>query len=318
LISRGQKSKTGGRLRAVAPTPDETMKKNKVGIRVFTVFNYILITMIALTCLLPMLNLLAISLSSSSAVSTGKVGLWPMDFTLESYSFMAAKPAFFQSMRVSGLRILLAVPLSMVISILAAYPLSRQNHEFKARKYYIWVFIIPMMFYGGLIPSYMVVRNTGLIDSIWALVLPAAINVFNIVLLMNFFRSIPKEMEEAASIDGAGHVRVLLKVVLPVSSPVLATVLLFFVVNHWNAWFDGLIYMNSPSKYPLQTYLQTQVVNRALMALEAMRDIRHMSNISDRTGKSAQVFLAAIPVLAVYPFLQKYFTTGIVIGSVKG
>ena len=294
------------------------MRKTTAGMRVFAVFNYLVLTLISLTCLLPMINLLAISLSSSIAVSTGQVGLFPVDFTLESYSYMAGKPEFFKSLGVSGLRILLGVPISMAVSVLAAYPLSRRVQEFKARKYYIWAFIIPMMFYGGLIPTYMVVRNTGLINTIWALVLPCAINVFNIILLMNFFRSIPRELEEAAAIDGAGHFRILWRVVLPVSAPVLATVLLFFIINHWNSWFDGLIYMNSPDKYPLQTYLQTQVVKKDLMALEAMREVRRMGNVSDRTGKAAQIFLAALPVLAVYPFLQKYFTTGIVMGSVKG
>jgi len=293
------------------------MRKKTKGMQVFAVVNYIFLTAIALTCLLPMLNLLAISFSASPAVSAGKVGLWPVNFTFESYEYMANKPEFFISLGVSGKRLLLGVPISMIVSVLAAYPLSRQNNEFKARKYYIWFFVVPMLFYGGLIPSYMVVRNTGLLDSIWALVLPCAINVFNIILLMNFFRSIPKEMEEAAAIDGAGHFSILLRIVLPVSAPVLATVLLFFIVNHWNAWFDGLIYMNTPANYPLQTYLQTQVVGQDLMA-STTRDIRQIGNISDRTGKAAQVFLAAIPVLAVYPFLQKYFTTGIVMGSVKG
>lgn len=293
------------------------MRKTTKGMRVFAVVNYIFLTAIALTCLLPMVNLLAISFSASPAVSAGQVGLWPVNFTFESYEYMANKPEFFTSLGVSGQRLLLGVPISMIVSVLAAYPLSRQNHEFKARKYYIWLFVVPMLFYGGLIPSYMVVRGTGVLDSIWALVLPCAINVFNIILLMNFFRSIPKEMEEAAAIDGAGHFSILLRIVLPVSAPVLATVLLFFIVNHWNAWFDGLIYMNTPSKYPLQTYLQTQVVADDLLS-SMTRDLRQIGNISDRTGKAAQVFLAAIPVLAVYPFLQKYFTTGIVMGSVKG
>lgn len=289
-----------------------------MGMRIFSVFNYLLLTLIALSCLLPMLNLLAISFSASPAVAAGKVSFWPVDFTFESYTYMANKPEFFRSMGVSGMRLLLAVPLSMIVSVLAAYPLSRQNNEFGARKYYIWVFIVPMMFSGGLIPTYMVVRNTGLIDRIWALVLPYAVNVFNIILLMNFYRSIPKDIEEAAFIDGAGHFRVLFRIILPVSAPVLATVMLFFIVNHWNSWFDGLIYMNSPNNYPLQTYLQTQVISQDLMAMESMRDFRQMANISDRTGKAAQIFLAAIPVLIVYPFLQKYFTTGIVMGSVKG
>ena len=138
--------------------------------------------------------------------------------------------------------------------------------------------------------------------------------VFNTILLMNFFRSLPKELEEAAYVDGATNFRVLRMIILPVSKPVLATVTLFVIVNHWNSWFDGLIYLNSPMKYPLQTYLQTQVVSTNLMALETLRDVRQIGLISDRTGKAAQIFLAAVPVLMIYPFLQKYFTTGIVMG----
>ena len=231
---------------------------------------------------------------------------------------MADKPAFWKSLAVSGLRILLAVPFSMIVCVLAAFPLSRLEHEFPARKFYIWVFVVPMLIGGGLIPSYMVVRDTGLIDSIWALILPYTVNVFNTILLMNFFRSLPKELEEAAYVDGATHWKVLRLIILPVSKPVLATVILYVIVNHWNSWFDGLIYMNSPDNYPLQTYLQTQVVSTNLMALESLRDVRQIGMISDRTGKAAQIFLAAVPVLLIYPFLQKYFTTGIVMGSVKG
>lgn len=294
------------------------MRKMTVGMKIFAVFNYIFLTLISFTCLLPILNQLAISLSSSGAVARGVVGLWPVNFTLKSYQYMAQKPEFFASVLTSLKRILLAVPLSMVVSVLAAYPLSKQNHEFAPRKYYIWYFVVPMLFYGGLIPTYMVVRDTRLIDSVWALVIPSAMNIFNILLLMNFFRSIPRELEEAAHIDGAGSLRVLVSVVLPVSTPVLATVALFFIVNHWNSWFDGLIYMNSPEKYPLQTYLQTMVVSRDLMAMESLRDVRQISEISDRTGKAAQIFLAILPILMVYPFLQKYFTTGIIMGSVKG
>lgn len=286
--------------------------------KIFTVFNYTFLTLLAVTCLLPMVNQLAISFSSSSAVAAGKVGLFPVDFTLDSYKYMADKPEFWKSLAVSLERVLLAVPLSMFICVLAAFPLSRLDHEFPARKYYIWVFVVPMLIGGGLIPTYMVVRNTGLIDRIWALVLPYTVNVFNTILLMNFFRSLPKELEEAAYVDGATHWQVLLKIVLPVSKPVLATVTLFVIVNHWNSWFDGLIYLNSPERYPLQTYLQTQVVSANLMAQESLRDIRQIGLISDRTGKASQIFLAAVPVLMIYPFLQKYFTAGIVMGSVKG
>lgn len=294
------------------------MHKKSLGMKIFTIFNYTFLTLLALTCLLPMINQLAISFSSSSAVAAGDVGLFPVDFTLDSYKYMADKPEFWKSLIVSLKRILIAVPFSMIICVLAAFPLSRQDHEFPARKYYIWMFVVPMLIGGGLIPTYIVVRNTGLIDSIWALVLPYTVNVFNTILLMNFFRSLPKELEEAAYVDGATHWQVLVRIILPVSKPVLATVTLFVIVNHWNSWFDGLIYLNSPDHYPLQTYLQTQVVSANLMALESLRDIRQIGMISDRTGKASQIFLAAVPVLMIYPFLQKYFTAGIVMGSVKG
>lgn len=294
------------------------MRKKTRGMKVFTIFNYTFLSLLALSCLLPILNQLAISFSSSSAVAAGEVGLLPVDFTLDSYKYMADKPEFWRSLVVSLERVLLAVPLSMGVSVLAAFPLSRQDHEFPARKYYIWVFVVPMLIGGGLIPTYMVVRDTGLTNSIWALILPYTVNVFNTILLMNFFRSLPKELEEAAYVDGATNWQVLWRIVLPVSKPVLATVTLFVIVNHWNAWFDGLIYLNSPNQYPLQTYLQTQVVSTNIMALESLRDIRQIGMISDRTGKAAQIFLAAVPVLMIYPFLQKYFTAGIVMGSVKG
>ncbi len=294
------------------------MQKKSLGMIIFTIFNYMFLILLAVSCLLPMLNQLAISFSSSSAVAAGNVGLWPVEFTLDSYKYMADKPAFWKSLIVSAERVLLAVPISLIVCVLAAFPLSRMEHEFPERKFYIWVFVIPMLISGGLIPSYMVVRDTGLIDSIWALILPSTVNVFNTILLMNFFRSLPKELEEAAYVDGATHWKVLRMIILPVSKPVLATVTLYIIVNHWNAWFDGLIYMNSPDNYPLQTYLQTQVVSTNLMALETLRDVRQIGMISDRTGKAAQIFLAAVPVLMIYPFLQKYFTTGIVMGSVKG
>jgi putative aldouronate transport system permease protein len=295
------------------------MKKKSINRRLFIVVNYTFLSLVAFICLLPLLNQLAISFSTDAAVSTGTVGLLPKQFTLKSYLFMARKPEFFSSLIVSLERIALAVPISLAVSILAAYPLSKQDSQFKARKYLIWYFIVPMLFFGGLIPSYMVVRNTGLINRIWALVIPGAVNVFNILLLMNFFRSIPKELEEAALIDGAGNMRVLVSVILPVSAPVIATVTLFFIVNHWNSWFDGLIYMNSPSRYPLQTYLQTRVIAHNMTAMDSLREVREISaGVSDRTGKAAQLFLSTLPILVVYPFLQKYFTTGIVMGSVKG
>lgn len=163
----------------------------------------------------------------------------------------------------------------------------------------------------------MTIKSVGLLDTLWALVLPSAVSVFNVILLMNFFRELPKEIEEAANMDGAGHWRTLWSIYLPLSKPAVATITLFIVVFHWNSWFDGLIYMNSTTNYPLQSYLQTIIIN-VDPSTATTNDLLDMSAISDRTFKAAQVFLAAFPILIVYPFLQKYFMKGLVMGSVKG
>lgn len=285
--------------------------------RIFIVFNYIFLISVALICLLPMINVLAISFSSSAAVASGTVGFWPVDFTLESYNFVANKPEFFSSLIVSIKRVIVGVPVNMLLTILIAYPLSRDSKVFKGRRFYIWFFVISMLFSGGLIPWYMTIKKTGIIDKFWALVLPGAVPVFNVILLINFFRTLPKEIEEAAYIDGASHWRTLWKICVPLSAPAIATLTLFCIVNHWNSWFEGLILMNNPRNYPLQSYLQTVIVNRDIKLMTS-NDIAVLSTVSDRTSKAAQVFLAALPVMLVYPFLQKYFTEGIVMGSVKG
>ena len=174
-----------------------------------------------------------------------------------------------------------------------------------------------MLFYGGLIPTYMLISKLKMLDTIWALVLPGAVPVFSVVLMLNFFRQVPIELEEAALIDGANHFTTVFLIYIPVSLPSIATILLFSVVGHWNSWFDGLIYANFPHNYPLQSYLQTVVVMRDLTRLTA-DEWKNLSQISDRTVKAAQIFMGALPILCVYPFLQRYFIKGIVVGSVKG
>ena len=175
-----------------------------------------------------------------------------------------------------------------------------------------------MLVGGGLIPTYLVISKLKLVDTIWALVLPCAVNVFNIILLQNYFKSLPDVMSESAFVDGAGHFTTLVKIILPLSKPVLATLVLFTTVQHWNAWFDGLIYMNKPINYPLQSYLQTIVTELDMEMMQNMEIEDIMQHVSQTGSKSAQIFLAMLPILCVYTFLQKYFTGGIVMGSVKG
>ena len=184
---------------------------------------------------------------------------------------------------------------------------------------YAWYFVIPMLLGGGLIPTYLVIVKLRLIDTIWSLVLPGALPVYNMIILMNFFKSTPEELEEAAQIDGAGVWTILWKIVLPISKPGLATVALFCIVSHWNSWFDGLIYMNNPNHYPLQSYLQTLVINPEQMLKIAGGDYtKILAMVNARTGRAAQLFLGALPIIIVYPFLQKYFSSGLLLGSVKG
>jgi putative aldouronate transport system permease protein len=279
--------------------------------------NLLVLGLLAVLCLFPIVHTLALSLSSAPAAASGRVTVWPVEFTVQSYQFVLENAAFIKSFSVSVLRLLVGTPINMILTILVAYPLSRSIGEFRARNFFVWFFLITVLFSGGLIPWYMVIRQTGLIDSFWALILPGAVPIFNVILLTNSFRSIPKELEEAAAMDGAGHWTILFRVLLPLSLPILATLTLFVAVAHWNSWFDGLLLMNSPDKYPLQSYLQTVVVNPDPRMMTE-RDLALLKIISNRTTRAAQIFIAMIPILVIYPFLQRYFTTGIKLGSVKG
>lgn len=287
-----------------------------IGRRIFMLFNYIFLIILGLLCLLPLINVLAVSLSSNAAATAGIVKLWPVDFNLSSYKYVAGKTEFILAFIVSIKRVLLGTVINMLLSIMIAYPLSKESAAFKSRTFYAWFFVLTMLFSGGLIPLYMIIRNTGLLDSIWALILPGAVPVFNVILLLNFFRGLPKELEEAAFIDGAGVITSLYRIFLPLSKPALATIGLLTVVSHWNAWFDGLIFMNAPAHYPLQSYLQTVIIQQSLEVITT-QDLEILQQISNRTVKAAQVFVGALPILLAYPFLQRYFMKGIVLGSVK-
>lgn len=290
--------------------------------KIFLVINYIVLTIVSLMCILPFINLLAISFSDKTAVAANAVSFWPVGFNTAAYEFILGNDQFLRALWISVQRTVLGVLVNIILIILTAYPLSKSTQDFRLRNVFSWFFVVTILFSGGLIPTYMVVKYTGLMDTIWALVLPGAVQVFNMLVVMNYMRSLPKELEEAAYIDGAGHFQTLFNVILPVCTPTLATVMLFSFVGHWNSWYDGMIYMNTVDKYPLQTYLQTIVINPEAFFRNATNISAELGNflnlVSARTTNAAQLFLATIPILCVYPFLQKYFTTGLVMGSVKG
>jgi len=283
----------------------------------FVAFNYIFLTLLSLLCLFPLIHMLALSLSSGSAAAAGKVGLWPVETTIAAYKNILNKPQYLTAFGISVQRLVLGTVISMVLTIITAYPLSKENRSFQFRTVYAWFFVFTILFSGGLIPWFMTIRQLGMMDTLWALVLPGAVSVFNIILLLNFYRGLPKELDESARMDGAGHFRTLWSIIVPLSMPALATVGLFTMVLHWNSWFDGLILMNRPEHYPLQSFLQTIVIQRDMRFISA-DDVELLKLISDRTSSAAQIFVASVPILLVYPFLQRFFIKGIVMGSVKG
>lgn len=291
------------------------MYHKSTGYRVFSVFNHLFLIALSLLCILPLMHVLAVSFSGKSAATANIVNLWPVDFTAESYEKTIDNPAFIRALLVSVYRTVLGTAVGMAVIVFAGYALSKRNAAFKSRNVYMWFFVFTMLFSGGLVPGYILITELQLINTIWALVLPSALSVYNMILLMNFFRTIPAELEEAALIDGAGLFRILFSIHLPVSMPALATITLFTLVGHWNSWFDGLIYMMDTKKYPLATFLQTVVVQQDFSKMSI--NPQDMENLSQRTVKAAQIFIGALPILLVYPFLQKYFVKGIVLGAVK-
>lgn len=287
--------------------------------KIFLICNAAFLIIFAVICIVPFLNLLAISLSSSAAVDAGLVGLTPIDVNMEAYKYLLQKQEFWRAFRFSVLRVILGTSVSLLVTVLAAYPISRDDKTFKGRKIYIVIFIATMFFSGGLVPTYILITRLGLLNSIWALILPTALNAWNMVILVNFFRNVPNEMIESATIDGANHFTILFKIVLPVSLPAIATVALFIAVQHWNSWFDGIIYMN-PSKFPLQSYIYNMIneVNTLTQSGNLSADeLERLAALPGKTLRSAQIFIAMLPIMLVYPFCQKFFLKGLLLGSVK-
>lgn len=286
----------------------------------FNVVNLIFITLVALLCLAPMVNIVALSLSSRSMVNAGAVTFWPKGFTLSSYQYMLSNSGLVPAALVTLKRVALGLAVNLSLTVLVAYPLSKGKKTFHGRGFYIGFFLFAMVFNGGLIPTYLVINQLQLIDQIWALILPNAVNMYFVLLMLNFFRGIPDSIEEAAIVDGAGWLTALLKIYLPLSLPSLATITLFIVVGHWNEWFDGMIYNNQAANYPLMTFLQYHIINFKTTDLrpEQIAANPALTNLDGRAIKSAGIVLCTLPILCFYPFLQRYFVTGIVMGSVKG
>ncbi|SDC07678.1 putative aldouronate transport system permease protein [Paenibacillus sp. UNCCL117] len=290
--------------------------KSTASEKLFYGINYVLLAIVALLCLLPLVHLASVSLSGKDAVLSGFVSFWPVEATKESYEMLFAGTPVVRAFMNSVTITVVGVALSMVFTIFAAYPLSRK--VFFGRRYLTLAIVFTMLFQGGLIPTYLVIKQLGLIDSYGSLWLPGLVSTFNMLIMRSFFENIPEELEEAARIDGSGEWRLLLRIVLPLSLPMLATIALFYGVHYWNSFFNVLIYMNSPEKYNLTVLIQQMVRSQAvLQELNAM-NAEDVANVTPEGIKAAGIMVMIIPMLIVYPLLQKYFVKGVMIGAIKG
>ncbi len=271
---------------------------------------------LALSCLYPLWYTFCLSISDKSAANSGMVTIYPIGFSLASYQEIMGDIQFFKSFLISAERTIFGTIVTIFILAVFAYPLSKPASEYRPKNVIMWIVVFCMLFNGGTIPWYITMVNYGLIDSMVGLILCGGVPVFNLILLINFYRGLPKELMEAAEIDGAGVWTILFKVVIPCSIPILATLVLFTSVGYWNEYFQGLVLSSNESHYPLQTYIKQMVVNIQTTNL-SMDQIEKMDQLSNKSLNAAKVFIAMIPMLLVYPFLQKYFISGIMLGAVK-
>jgi len=285
--------------------------------KAFAVLNYIVLGGLAVICLFPVYQLIILAFSTAGAIAAGKVVFWPSGFNWMSYEITLKTIEFWRAYWITIQRCLLAIPLTLITSILMAYPLSKAGKELRGRSVILIIFLAPMFISGGFIPLYLWIGQLRLFDTVWALVLPGLVSFGTVIFLMNTMRMLPKELEEAAFIDGASYFKSLVYVVLPLSKAALATQVLFIFIANWNSWFDGMIYNKNSAHYPLQTFL-TAVVNAGGTMPTSMVEMMQQMNVAGPQVGAAQLFLAMIPVLLLYPFLQRYFVKGVVVGSVKG
>lgn len=293
------------------------MKKKKKG-SLFDIILFVAMIAVAVITLFPFLTVVAKSVSDARYVLSGSVGVIPKGFQLDTIKFVLSRPEFRSAFAVSVAETLIGTAIAMILTVLAAYPLSKP--KLKGRKACLYFFVFIMLFNAGMVPKYLLYRSLKLTNTIWALILPSALSVSNMLIVKNYFETLPEAIEEAAMIDGASTMQTLFHVVLPMSKPVLATITLFYAVGYWNDYFNGVMYITDPNMRSLQHYIYDllTVTKDASSLADNLGNIEALAAISSEGIRCATILLSTIPILIVYPRLQKYFVKGITIGSVKG
>lgn len=279
---------------------------------------YAVAGLLGLLSLLPFVHVLSVSFSNHAAISAKAVTLWPIGPHLANYAYIVQHAQVERSFLISVARVAIGVGLNLLVIVVTAYPLSRDGLRMPGRTIFKVLLLFGMLFNGGLIPTFLSIQKLGLYDNLAVLVLPGALNIFFAIVVVNFFRRIPAEIHEAATVDGASHFDILFRIFLPLSLPSLATIALFSAVGHWNSWFDGILYLRRVEIWPLQSYVYSLVVRQLI---EFGASGHGYTDISQRTPEglsAAMIMVTALPIMLVYPFLQRYFLTGLTLGSVKG
>lgn len=293
----------------------ENSMRSTRGERIFYAVNYVLLTLVALTCLLPLIYEIALSFSSSRAISSGWVTFWPVEFCLDNYRLIykgtAIGRAFRNSVVITGVGTLL----SLCVTVLAAYPLSKPYMY--ARKQMTMLCVFTMLFGGGTIPTYLVIKELGIIDTYWALWLPGLVSTYNMLVMRTFFVNISSELEDAARIDGCNEARLLLQIYLPLSLPCIATISLFYAVGFWNAFQSVLIYINTTSKFNLSVLVNNMIREQSVLTTEFIQ-AEDIATATPQGIQAAGIIIMILPIMCIYPFLQRYFVKGVMLGSVKG
>lgn len=286
--------------------------------RLFVIFNYIFLTLLSLVFVLPMLSLVSTSLVSQAEIQErGNLFLFPRKIDYSAYKILLNKDSIvWNAYGITLFRVAVGTLIQMTVTCMLAYALSKKKLPF--RGIITGFVLVPMFISGGLVPTYLLIKQLGLIDSLWVLVIPNAMSIYNMLLLRNFFMSIPITLEESAVLDGATPLRTLWSIILPLSLPSIMTIGMFYAVGHWNEWFDAAIYINSSSKLPMQSVMRNIVQQYTVSDLEAMSDEAMLNRIPQQTVQNATVVVATLPILVAYPFVQKYFIKGVMVGSLKG
>lgn len=292
-------------------------RKKSRGDLLFDAVLVVISVLIILLVAYPLYFIIIASFSQPEAVLGGKLRFLPVGFNVESYQMVLAEKKVWVGYRNTIFYTVLGTCINLVITVLAAYPLSRK--DMPCRGLFTFVASFTMLFGGGMIPVYLVVRRLGIVDSIWAMVIPNALATYNMLVMKNYFQSsVPEELQEAAAIDGCDYFRTLMRVVMPLSAPILAVITLFYAVGHWNAFFNAIIYLRNQDLFPLQIVLRDILLQNSLEAVGGDLTGMYEKVMRGETMKYALIIVASLPVIAMYPFVQKYFVKGVMVGAIKG